>query len=285
MTDMVFPRMSELLAPCVNGSVEIEHSTFGEREVAYMRAKEPETRWETGTFAVLRINEQIYMSDHQCERDSSMPAVLRARGKTLIAGLGLGMILHPILRKDDVLHVTIVEKFEDVIAVVRPTLPWGPAEWRVDHADIFDFVPPPEMRYDCIFFDIWPQITPINLLQMEVLHRVWRPRLAPGGWLGSWMRMELLQRCRSAALVNQQDHNWATLMAGCGNVKSDKFISPRSARQILGMLRLLRECKLETAIRFAKRVSVRIEEGTWPDVNQHVEVLDELDGLDAQETL
>ncbi len=36
----------------------------------------------------------------------------------LINGLGLGMVLHAILQKDDVTHVTVIEKEQDVINLV-----------------------------------------------------------------------------------------------------------------------------------------------------------------------
>lgn len=46
----------------------------------------------------------------------------RATGRVLINGLGLGMVLHAILQKEDVTHVTVIEKNRTLLTSLRPRL-------------------------------------------------------------------------------------------------------------------------------------------------------------------
>jgi spermidine synthase len=75
------------------------------------------------------------MSDTNMERRSNWQVKDNAHGRVLIAGLGIGMILHPILdptraiisrRAGEALqpveHVTVVELNQDVIDLVAPSL-------------------------------------------------------------------------------------------------------------------------------------------------------------------
>lgn len=130
------------------------------------------------------------MSDTDAERRSNYEVVRRATGDVLVAGLGLGMIFHPILAKPEVRSVTVVEKFADVVALVEPTL--SPVKLRVVVADIFAWKPPTGVKWDAIYFDIWPDICVDNLKEMATLHRRFSRRLNPSGWMGSWKYGELL---------------------------------------------------------------------------------------------
>jgi len=135
------------------------------------------------------------------ERRTNLEIVQQARGRVLIAGLGIGMILRAILRKPEVTHVTVLEKYKDVIDLVFPSLlrmlaQWPPAEQpprlEVFHADVFEWTPPPDRpRYHVIYFDIWPNSTIDSLPEMHALHKRYRPLLAKGGWMDSWTYRKL----------------------------------------------------------------------------------------------
>ncbi len=93
------------------------------------------------------------MTDFLYERLTCVEVVERAHGDMLIAGLGLGMILHPILSNPEVNSLTVIEKYPDVIDLISPTLPRDPRV-RVITDDIFTWGPPSNARYDVIWFDI-----------------------------------------------------------------------------------------------------------------------------------
>jgi len=132
----------------------------------------------------LWVGSQMVMSDSDHEQRTNREVVFRSHGRVLIAGLGLGYILHPILSKPSVTHVTVVEKNPDVIELVAPTL--TSSKLRIIEADIFKWRPPRGTKYQTLYFDVWPTLTVKNLPDMERLHRAFRRYRAPGGWIGSW---------------------------------------------------------------------------------------------------
>lgn len=66
--------------------------------------------------------------------------VRKAKGKILINGLGLGVLLKALLEKEDVTQITVIEKSEDVIKLVSGSI----TDKRVSiiNADAFEYKPP-----------------------------------------------------------------------------------------------------------------------------------------------
>ena len=59
--------------------------------------------------------------------------------------------------------------------------------------DIFEWTPPPGIRYDVIWLDIWPDIAAARLPEMAELHRRFAACLNqhnPKHWMDSWHREE-----------------------------------------------------------------------------------------------
>lgn len=142
----------------------------------------------------LIVDGDVMMSDAPCEQLGSLPALQKARGCVLIAGLGLGMLPRALLEKPEVSRVTVIEKDADVIGLVHPHLPRR--RLRVVHADAFEWLPRERERFDTIWLDIWPHVTPKNLIEIGKLRAQWSPYLAPGGWLGAWLEKQLLRQFR-----------------------------------------------------------------------------------------
>lgn len=182
MTD--FPKMVDIVKPGKLGLAEVAHF-----EVTDFESKFSALRGEyvpAGKYARLSVAGCLMMTDTAMERGSNQEAVWSARGRVLIAGLGIGMILHPILSKTEVARVTVIEKYQDVIDLVAPTI--QSPKLSIACADAFEFVPEAGTHYDTIYFDIWPDISVDNLDEMTRLHRRFRKFLAPGGWMQSWQR-------------------------------------------------------------------------------------------------
>jgi spermidine synthase len=193
-----FPRMAEVLPEAERGLARVRHLTLegqAARQANYVAGEYIPTT--PGAYALLFIKSEsgsstCMMSDLSYERSTCLEVLARAHGDVLIAGLGLGMILHPILEKPEVERVTVVEKFPDVIALISPTLPTT-TKLAVVAGDIFEWTPPPGARYDVIWFDIWPDIDLARLAEMAELHRRFAPYLRaenPGCWMESWHRKE-----------------------------------------------------------------------------------------------
>lgn len=169
-------------------SVETFEVTEKEAMFSEMRAAlgHPLARVKAGTYKRLRQGKAIVMSNTPMEISTNLYFMTKARGKVLINGLGLGMVLKAILEKRDVEEVTVIEASEDVIALVAPTFADDPRV-TIIHACAFEYQPPKGKRYDFVWHDIWTYITASNLPEMHKLHRKYG-RIADQQ--ASWCRAE-----------------------------------------------------------------------------------------------
>lgn len=192
-----FPKMVDILPEGESGNVRIKHITVSEADSKFtsIRAlmKGPSEYVAPGQYVQLFVNGALMMSDTQMEKRSNIYAVRNATGHMLIAGLGIGMIVHAIAKKSDVRSITIIEKSPDVIKLVAPTLP---KKAKVIEGDIFTWTPAKGAKYDSIYFDIWADICTDNLEDMAKLNRRFARCKVPGAWSDSWERGELLARRR-----------------------------------------------------------------------------------------
>ena len=95
--------------------------------------------------------------------------VRMAKGKILVNGLGLGVLLKALLDKEEATKITVIEKSEDVIKLVGNSI----TDKRVTiiNADAFEYKPQKGETFDCVWHDIWDYITEENLPEMAKLHR------------------------------------------------------------------------------------------------------------------
>lgn len=138
-------------------------------------------------FTALKHGQVLVMSDTPAEMRDHYAPYFRAKGSCLINGLGIGMVLHNILKKPEVLDVTVIEKSEEVIGLVGPH--YKDPRLTIIHADAFSFRPPKGKRYQMVWHDIWNYICADNLEEMAKLHRKYGRR---ADWQGSWCR----EQCR-----------------------------------------------------------------------------------------
>ena len=161
-----------------------------------------------GEYAQLYVGNWLVMSDTSMEKRSNRGVLWNARGDVLIAGLGLGMILLPLLEKPEVKSILVIEKSQDVIDLVEPHIrkaakKKGSSKLTVVCADIFEWAPPKGQKWDTIYFDIWGDISTDSLKDMGKLHRKFGRRKNPGGWMNSWKRAEL-----KLELARQRRQRW-----------------------------------------------------------------------------
>ncbi len=198
-TSDTFPRMAEVVPEGKSGNVRIEHFTVSELDSKFTAIRAAVNGRDEfvapGVYARLYVGGALMMSDTEMERRSNFKVVFNAHGHVLIAGLGLGMIAHPIVKKPEVTKVTIVELSPDVIKLVGPTLP---KKVEVVEGNIFTWRPPRGTKFDTLYFDIWAGICVDNLEDMAKLHRRYARFKAPEAWVESWQRGHLqAQRSRT----------------------------------------------------------------------------------------
>lgn len=139
----------------------------------------------------LRLGGILLMTDEPDERKTNAEFVQRARGRVLISGLGLGMILIPVLAKSEVEHVTVVEVSPEVAAAVEPAVRRhtgaNEGQLSVVVADALSWLPPEDARYETIYHDIsLGNDVELRRAQCAQLCRRYLPYLSDGGWQGCW---------------------------------------------------------------------------------------------------
>lgn len=191
-----FVPMQKIVPAGKLGRVEVKHFTITEAEArfAMLRAAigHPDEAVLAGDYVGLYVGHTLMMSDTQHEQRTSRAFVEAATGDVLIAGLGLGMVVVPLLKKPQVKSIVVVEKEPEVVALVGPYV-------ATDHrvllcvGDIHKWSPPRGTKYDTIFFDIWANVCLDNLSDMNRLHHRFQRYLRPGGWMDSWKRRDLVR--------------------------------------------------------------------------------------------
>lgn len=192
--------MHEILPEVRNDGVLINHYRVDDAETRFdmMRAAmngDPFAMTDpTRTYCRLGVKTEdgwvLMMSDTDLEHQTNMRFLSAATGDVFIAGLGLGMIVHPLLKKDGVTSVTILEKYQAVIDAVGPTL--DDPRVTILRGDVDEWTPKKGTVYDTIYFDIWPDRSEDNFPQINRLHRQWRKFLRDRkkSWIGSWWHVE-----------------------------------------------------------------------------------------------
>lgn len=145
-----------------------------------------------GKYVKLSVNNILMMSDTDMEKRTNYEFISNAKGDVMIAGLGIGLILHNLEKKvktGEVKSITVYEKYQDVIDLITPYYKHLPI--TVKCKDILNYLPPKEEIYDTIYFDIWPTIDTNNLKDIRILHNRWKFHKRQDGWMDSWVKQKL----------------------------------------------------------------------------------------------
>lgn len=152
-----------------------------------------------GKYVKLYVDGELVMSDTDMEKISNTELVYNAHGDVMLAGLGIGLLLHNLKPKvidGTVRSITVYEQSQDVIDLVSPYYSDIP-NLRIIQQDILEYKPPREEKYDTICFDIWPTIDyENNLPEIRMLHNRWKShKRNKDAYMNSWMK-EFMQRKR-----------------------------------------------------------------------------------------
>lgn len=132
----------------------------------------------------LFIGDQLWMTDAEFEWRSNLGFIVNAYGDVLIAGLGIGLILQPLIDAPDVLSITVIERSADVIALIGPH--YQTPKLTIIEADAYMWTPP-KKAYNVIYFDIWPDVpNSDNREEISGLKKRYRAALKKGGRSYAW---------------------------------------------------------------------------------------------------
>jgi len=131
------------------------------------------------TYTGLYRHGALWMSDTPDERRDMITFVSWCRTwevrRVLVNGLGLGMVLQPLINTDSVRHIDVVECDPDVIALVAPHMQARAAEagktLDVHLGDAYSYRFPAGTSWDCAWHDIWKNLSTDNLRLIARLHR------------------------------------------------------------------------------------------------------------------
>jgi hypothetical protein len=102
----------------------------------------------------LRINKDVVMTDEPINWIGMQRLAEHCKGNTLIAGLGLGLIIHHLKNNDKVTNIDVVEVNVDVIDLLLPLLPENNKVYIIPE-DIRAYELSELAEYDTILFDVW----------------------------------------------------------------------------------------------------------------------------------
>lgn len=109
------------------------------------------TRW---SLATLHLNTpEVVMEDSWTELQKHLPIWMRARGKVLVTGLGLGCVVRGLLANPEVKHITVVELDKDILRVVGHEF-LGNHRVELVHCDALKFQPNGH-KWDFAWHDLW----------------------------------------------------------------------------------------------------------------------------------
>ena len=110
-------------------------------------------RWTDATMQL--PNGEVVMHDQEYELQTHLQFALKAKGRVLVSGLGLGCVLRGLLLNGQVESIDVVEKEVEVRYLVEEHLP-SDDRFRIHDACIFDFLKERgDEKWDCAWHDIW----------------------------------------------------------------------------------------------------------------------------------
>lgn len=187
--------LCEKIAEGKKGNVEIVHFEINEEQAKNFNFKcvisgDIFGQLKAGKYVKLLIDDEVVMSDTTMEKMTNANFIYNAYGDVLIAGLGLGLIINPLLEKEEVTSITIIEKNQNVIDLVGPY--YNNPKINIINGDIFTWKPPKGKKWDTIYFDIWSDRCSDNIKEMKTLHRRFGKRVnrenGKRGYINSWYR-------------------------------------------------------------------------------------------------
>lgn len=112
---------------------------------------------EPFSYLALCEGQNIWMSLNPNEIETMAPFIAKGKGNVLVLGLGMGYVPFMMSLKNDVKHITIIEKDQNIInlfnKVLFPSFPYK-NKITIIHDDAINYCAS-NKKYDYIFADLW----------------------------------------------------------------------------------------------------------------------------------
>ena len=121
---------------------------------------------------------------------SNQKFIDNSKGDVIIFGLGIGLIVYPLLQDDDIKSITIIEIDKELIDQTSYLLLESDTKSKLLIINQNAFQYEDNKKYDTIYFDIWPLINKEAFKEMKILSEKFSKNLKDGGWMDSWLSEE-----------------------------------------------------------------------------------------------
>lgn len=149
-----------------------------------------------------RLFSTIVMSNTPAEIADHTPFIQRAEGNVLIFGLGLGLVVQALIDKPQVKRIKIIDSSEDVIKLSGNYYKSISDKVEIILEDAFTY--DDNEFHDCIWFDIWDDITSENLPEMKQLKKKWKGKC---NYIGFWAEKE----CKHILKIEKEEERFQDL--------------------------------------------------------------------------
>lgn len=201
--EMQFTSMNLIIPKGKSGDFSIKHYRVTKQDVKSARIRQiwqhDEILPKVGKVTILAKktdsswkDHDVVMSDSEFDKHANQEIVRIANGNVLIAGLGIGMIILPLLKNKYVKKITVIEREQDVINLVYKHIKKHDKSNKLEiiHDDILKVELPKEKKFDVIFFDIWNDVCGDNYQLMKELRKKFRKHRARYCRVQSWQEQE-----------------------------------------------------------------------------------------------
>ena len=101
----------------------------------------------------LMVGKETWMVDDPLHWYGMQDLAKAARGRVLVAGLGLGLVIHALEDNESVTNIDVVEINMDVINLITPLI--GMSKTNIIKDDLWRYLYRTEEAYDTCILDIW----------------------------------------------------------------------------------------------------------------------------------
>lgn len=173
---------------------------------------------------VIRTEYKTWMADSPVEIATQATGIRRLRGRVLIGGLGLGVMVKAALTRRDVTAVDVVELDPEIIRAIGPF--YKDPRVRIINADFDEFRPTGRAWYDCVWCDIWRDVGLCNIVSMLKCRVAWTDRC---GWYGAWSEDQARVRWRDGDVGALSAESCELIGQIMGWSKGEKHVSASAA--------------------------------------------------------
>lgn len=129
--------------------------------------------WGHDNYAILK-GKQVWMSITPMEVESQLLHARLAKGRVVVMGLGMGVVLANLCANPDVTYITVIEKDASILEMFRATVEFpNPRQIPIDYmqGDAKLVAPLP---HDTLIVDIWPTLASNEAdADIEVIAKNW----------------------------------------------------------------------------------------------------------------